>query len=98
MRFPFFLGRRHPVQQISTRLCCWGARWRDSPSSITWGDPASSGSKGEGSVSPSPGVTLGGPAKRTRASSLGIPPDRFFQAVIYSPPPPPLKEERGGSF
>ncbi|KAL0439419.1 UNVERIFIED_CONTAM: hypothetical protein Slati_2424900 [Sesamum latifolium] len=52
------------------------------PSRSPRGTPASSGSKGKRPVSPSLGVILGGPSKRTRASSLVPPPHKFFQVIV----------------
>ncbi|KAL0445045.1 UNVERIFIED_CONTAM: hypothetical protein Slati_2227200 [Sesamum latifolium] len=59
------------------------------------GTPASNRSKGKRSVSPPPGVTPGGPAKRTRASSLGTPPTSSSKPSSTPPPHPSLKEEKG---
>ncbi|KAL0462878.1 UNVERIFIED_CONTAM: hypothetical protein Slati_0175400 [Sesamum latifolium] len=59
------------------------------------GTPASSGSKGKRPMSPPAGITFEGPAKRTRASSLGTPPTGSSRPSATLPPPPPPKEEKG---
>ncbi|KAL0411955.1 UNVERIFIED_CONTAM: hypothetical protein Slati_3785200 [Sesamum latifolium] len=61
------------------------------------GTPASSGSKGKKPMPPPRGVTSEGPAKRTRASSLGTPPIGSSKPSATPPPPPPIKEEKGVS-
>ncbi|KAL0416461.1 UNVERIFIED_CONTAM: hypothetical protein Slati_3478000 [Sesamum latifolium] len=58
------------------------------------GTPFSSGSKGKRPISPPGGITSEGPAKRTRASSLGTPPTGSSKPSATPPPPPPIKEEK----
>ncbi|KAK4406597.1 hypothetical protein Sango_0666200 [Sesamum angolense] len=66
-----------------------------SPSQSPRGTPASSSSKGKRSTSPSPGLTPGGLAKRTRASSLGTPPTRSSRSSSTLVHFPSSEEERG---
>ncbi|KAL0445088.1 UNVERIFIED_CONTAM: hypothetical protein Slati_2231500, partial [Sesamum latifolium] len=60
------------------------------------GTPASSGSKGKRPMSPPTGTPTEGPAKRTRASSLGTPP--ISSSKPSATPPPPLLPRRRRGF
>ncbi|KAL0411684.1 UNVERIFIED_CONTAM: hypothetical protein Slati_3758100 [Sesamum latifolium] len=60
--------------------------------------PASSGSKGKRPMSPPAGVPSEGPAKRTRASSLGTPPTGISKPSVTPSPPPPDQGGEGGFF
>ncbi|KAL0439396.1 UNVERIFIED_CONTAM: hypothetical protein Slati_2422600 [Sesamum latifolium] len=82
-------------QQILSGLCNWRERGNTPPARSPKGTPVSSGSKGKRPMSPPAGVPSEGPAKRTRASSLGTPPTGSSKPSATPPPPPPIKEEKG---